>query len=66
MKLDSANYYPDISDILQRKAEGRMELGARSFGEKLDTLDAMRERAASLREMRMDRRPAGASQALSR
>lgn len=66
MKLDIAKHYPDISDILQRKAEGRMELAARSFGEKLDTLDAMRERAASLREMRMDRRQVAASQAISR
>lgn len=48
MKLDTKKY-PDISDILQRKAEGRRELANRSFGEKLDALDALRDRAAPLR-----------------
>jgi hypothetical protein len=27
--------YPDISDIIQRKAGGRREIAARSFGEKI-------------------------------
>ena len=53
MKSDPTERYPDISDILKRKAEGRAELGKRSFGDKLDTLDAMRERANSLRELRI-------------
>jgi hypothetical protein len=54
MKIDWKDY-PDISDILQRKAEGRLDLHARSFAEKLDALDALRERAAPLRAARMGR-----------
>jgi hypothetical protein len=53
MKLDQ---YPDISDILQRKAEGRKEIAARSFGEKLLMLEIMRDRVAPLREAREMRR----------
>jgi hypothetical protein len=41
--------YPDISDILERKASGRADLHARSFAEKLDALDALRDRAGPLR-----------------
>jgi len=48
MKTDTANY-PDVSDILRRKAEGRRELASRSFAEKLDALDALRDRSAPLR-----------------
>jgi hypothetical protein len=47
--------YPDISDILQRKAQGRLDLHARTFGEKLDALDALRARAAPLRAARAGR-----------
>ena len=31
--------YPDISDILARKEEGRQEVGRRSFGEKIAILE---------------------------
>jgi hypothetical protein len=48
MKTKSKNY-PDISDILERNAMGRVDLHARSFAEKLDALDAMRDRARPLR-----------------
>jgi hypothetical protein len=48
MKTKSKNY-PDISDILERKAMGRVDLHTRSFAEKLDALDAMRDRAKPLR-----------------
>ncbi len=44
--------YPDISDILTSKAEGRRELAARPFGEKLDILEAMRVRLAPIRKAR--------------
>lgn len=40
--------YPDISDILARKAAGRQQSAQRSFAEKLDILDAMKERIAPL------------------
>ena len=45
----NAKAYPDISDILERKASGRADLRARSFAEKLDALDALRDRAGPLR-----------------
>ena len=48
MKMN-AKSYPDISDILQRKALGRLDLSGRSFAEKLDALDALRDRAGPFR-----------------
>lgn len=51
MKTRNPNY-PDISDILARKATGRKQLAALSFGEKLDILDSMRERVAPIRRSR--------------
>jgi hypothetical protein len=48
--------YPDISDILARKAEGRKELAALSFSQKLAILDQMRARLAPFREAREKRR----------
>lgn len=53
--------YSDISDILQRKAEGRREITARTFDEKIAMVEAMRERIApvkKLKERRLDDRPA--------
>jgi hypothetical protein len=47
--------YPDISDILARKQEGRQEVGRRSFGEKIAMLEMMRERLAPLKRMREER-----------
>ena len=40
--------YPDISDILARKAAWRRQRAALSFAEKLDILDALRERMAPI------------------
>jgi hypothetical protein len=37
--------YPDISDILARKASGRVQNAARSFAAKLTILDALKERS---------------------
>jgi hypothetical protein len=37
--------YPDISDILARKAAGRIHSASLSFAEKLAILDVLRERA---------------------
>jgi hypothetical protein len=56
----NAKTYPDISDILERKAAGRVDLHTRSFAEKLDALDALRDRAEPLRATkaaRMERDP---------
>lgn len=56
MKPCSSRSYPDISDILARKAEGRRDLAARSFGEKIDMLEAMRARVAPIRKARAARK----------
>jgi|CXWL01.1.fsa_nt_gi hypothetical protein len=46
--------YPDISQILARKQRGRLHLAGRSFEEKLEILDRLRENelsfGATLRE----------------
>lgn len=47
--------YPDISDILQRKAEGRRDITALSFGEKIEMLEIMRDRISPLRDARNNR-----------
>jgi len=49
--------YPDISDILARKAEGRKERAALSFAEKLDALDALRKRVEPIIKARQAHRP---------
>ncbi|HEY7302090.1 MAG TPA: hypothetical protein VH684_29710 [Xanthobacteraceae bacterium] len=48
--------YPDISDILALKDEGRREIRARSFGEKIAMVEKMRERLAPLKRLREERR----------
>jgi hypothetical protein len=45
-KMDTQ--YPDISDVLARKAAGRRQRAELSFAEKLDILDALKERVAPL------------------
>ena len=40
--------YPDITDILARKAGGRRERARLSFGEKLEILDRLRDEAAPI------------------
>jgi len=55
---DMRTAYPDISDILARKAEGRKKRAALSFAEKLALLDALRARVQPIiraREMRKRR-----------
>lgn len=56
MKSPSKRTYPDISDVLARKAEGRRELASRSFGEKIEMLEAMRVRVEPFRKARERRR----------
>jgi hypothetical protein len=50
--------YPDISDILQRKAEGRRDIARRSFGEKIAMMEALRERLAPFKRLREQRQAA--------
>ena len=52
----SSSKYPDISDVLARKSEGRRELASLSFGEKIDILEAMLERDQTIRTAREARR----------
>lgn len=47
--------YPDISDILARKAAGRRGRAALSFAEKLDIVDALGERVRPIVEARKAR-----------
>ncbi|HML13295.1 MAG TPA: hypothetical protein VK456_08320 [Xanthobacteraceae bacterium] len=44
--------FPDISDILTRKAEGRREIARRSFGEKIAMMEALRERLEPFKRAR--------------
>jgi hypothetical protein len=48
--------YPDISDILARKAAGGRQRAALSFAEKLDILDALKERVKPIIQAREFRR----------
>jgi hypothetical protein len=48
--------YPNISDILARKASGRRQLAALSFAEKLFILDALKERFQPIVQARAIRR----------
>ncbi|MDZ4760298.1 MAG: hypothetical protein SGJ21_04435 [Alphaproteobacteria bacterium] len=51
----SQRSYPDISDILARKAEGRREQARASFAEKLAVLDRLRTLADSAKQARLSR-----------
>jgi hypothetical protein len=48
--------YPDISDILKRKVEGRRDIVRRSFGEKIAMMESLRERLAPFKRARERRR----------
>ena len=50
--------YPDISDILQAKAERRRDMARRSFGEKIAAMEALPDRLAPFRRLREQRRAA--------
>ena len=62
MKPAGTTAYPDISDILARKAEGRREIARRTFGEKIAMVEALRERLAPLKRAREQRIAARAAQ----
>lgn len=47
--------YPDIGDIIARKAKGRIERARLSFGEKLEILDRMRSDVAPIVRSRQAR-----------
>jgi len=66
MNMRSTGTYPDISDILARKAEGRRELASRSFAEKVGMLEVMRESVEPTRKAREARRRPAASASQTR
>jgi len=51
-----SSQYPDLSDILARKASGRRQRATLTFAEKLRILDALKERIAPLIQARKVRR----------
>jgi len=51
-----SKHYPDISDIIARKQAGRRQRAKLSFAEKLDIVDALRERVRPIVEARNARR----------
>jgi len=53
---DDLSKYPDISDILARKAEARKERAKLSFAEKIAIIERMRERDGPFRKVREERR----------
>jgi len=52
MKRAGTTVYPDVSDILARKAEGRRDISRRSFGEKIAMVEQLRERLAPFKRAR--------------
>jgi hypothetical protein len=59
--MKSPRSYPDISDILAQKEERRRLAAARSFGEKIAVIEALRERLAPLKQARIAREQATAA-----
>jgi hypothetical protein len=49
---DAKPVYPDISDILARKAQGRRDINAKLFVEKILIVEALRERIAPFKRLR--------------
>lgn len=50
--------YPDVSDIHAKKAEGRCQIKALSFGEKMEMMAALRERLKPFAQARETRNTA--------
>ena len=48
-----AERYPDISDIIKRKEQGRKDAAARSIEDKLEVLERLRQRAEEIRKARL-------------
>jgi hypothetical protein len=55
MKQAERTIYPDISDILARKAEGRRNLSRLSLGQKIALVEELRDRLAPLGRAREQR-----------
>ena len=55
--MSRSQHYPDITDILARKARGRRERASLSFAEKLAILDKLRNDVAPIVRARQARAP---------
>jgi hypothetical protein len=53
---DDRNKFPDISDILARKAEGRRKNARLTLGEKIAMMEALRERLEPFKRAREARK----------
>jgi hypothetical protein len=51
--------YPDISDVLAKKATDRRSAPTPTFGEKIAMVEALRERLKPLKTLREAKRPSG-------
>jgi hypothetical protein len=65
MKPPASISYPDVSDILARKAEARREIARLSFGQKIAMVEDMRERLVPFKKARKERSAPRSSQPLS-
>ncbi len=65
-KAKKPTQYPDVSDILKLKEAGRMALSKLSFGEKIERMEALRERLRPLKDAREARRKKTGSTAIGK
>lgn len=56
MPMSDSPKYPDISDLIARKAKGRINIKQLSFGEKIELMEELRLRLAPLKALREIRR----------
>ena len=56
MNPKQAEVYPDISDILARKSQGKREASKRSFAEKIAMVEALNARLEPLKAAREARK----------
>jgi hypothetical protein len=61
MSARPTNIYPDISDILARKARGRRQMASLSFTEKLEILESLRARRTDSQIARTAKKRPGSS-----
>jgi len=54
--MSDSKKYPDISDLIARKAMGRIEIKRLTFGQKIELMEALRERLAPFKALREARR----------
>jgi hypothetical protein len=54
--VSDSKKYPDISDLIARKAMGRIEIKRLTFGQKIELMEALRERLAPFKALREARR----------